>query len=352
MVGQQVIGDKPSCAEVTSASPIVSAFADGDPLKAANTYRSLGVSVFPVKLDGSKEPQFSGWREYAGRLPTQAELVRWFGRLRCGIGVAGGVVSGNLAVLDFETRAAFASWCALLTAEDKKHLARCPVIRTPGGGLHVWVRLFEPVRGMKLARDATGKTLVEVRGCQHYVVAPGSPPAAHPTRRPYVLAKLGWLDGQPFDPMSLDAWHNLTLHACELNEYARPAAREILGDRPSRRVGSRPGDAFNGVVGWAEVLRPHGWRVFRTSRLTTYWTRPGKESGVSASTGFCRGESGMDLLYVFSTSAAPFEAEQSYSRFAAYALLNHHGDFKAASRALGFAGYGDPLPRIGKAVLS
>jgi putative DNA primase/helicase len=61
---------------------------------------------------------------------------------------------------------------------------------------------------------------------------------------------------------------------------------------------------------------------------------------VSASTGHCKGPSGRDLLYVFSTSAIPFEAEVSYSRFAAYALLNHRGEFAAATKALTNAGYG------------
>ena len=51
------------------------------------------------------------------------------------------------------------------------------------------------------------------------------------------------------------------------------------------------------------------WMVFRTAGDTTYWTRPGKCFGVSASTGHCRGPSGNDLLYVFSSSAAPFEPE-------------------------------------------
>ena len=63
-------------------------------------------------------------------------------------------------------------------------------------------------------------------------------------------------------------------------------------------------------------------------------------AGVSASTGHCKGPSGNDLFYVFSTSATPFEAEMSYSRFAAYAVLNHRGDFGAATKALANAGYG------------
>jgi hypothetical protein len=44
-------------------------------------------------------------------------------------------------------------------------------------------------------------------------------------------------------------------------------------------------------------------------------------------------------LYVFSTSTE-FEAERGYSKFSAYALLDHGRDFQAAAKALGQAGYG------------
>ena len=68
---------------------------------------------------------------------------------------------------------------------------------------------------------------------------------------------------------------------------------------------------------------------------TTYWRRPGKDIGISATTNF----GGADLLYVFSSSTE-FEAEKSYNRFGAYAVLNHGGDFHAAARALAQQGYG------------
>jgi hypothetical protein len=321
----------------------------GDVLAAALAYRSLGVSTFPVKTDGSKEPAISGWREYAERLPTEDELTRWH-RLgkRYGIGITGGPASGHLAVLDFETWPAFTRWGAALSADERLALARCPVIGTPKGGAHVYCRPEESVKGCKLARTTTGETLIETRGRQHYVVAAGSPAACHPLKRPYRVIRPGWFDGGPWEPMALEVWHNLTLLAAELNEYRKPAAREVVGDRrerPGQPAGDRPGDQFNARVGWGDILGVSGWRVFRSTDRATYWTRPGKSEGVSASTGFCAGPSGNQLLYVFSTSAHPFEAEVSYSKFAAYALLAHNGDFRAATRALALAGYGRPLAR-------
>ncbi len=292
-------------------------------------------------------------RPAAGR-PRIAILVLG----RYGIGIPGGQASGNLIILDFETFDGFIRWGDALDHCERAALAGSPVICTPKGGRHVYVRAVEPIRGCKLARRADGSTLIETRGCQHYVVAPGSPPAVHPTGIPYTFASRGWIDGASYTPVPVNLFNGLAARAAELNEYIRPARAAVVGDdRPAGGVdGDRPGDHFNGRVGWTDILGPHGWQVFRRTSGATYWSRPGKSPpGVSASTGFCTGRSGHDLLYVFSTSAAPFDAEMAYSRFAAYAILNHNGDFKAAARALGRAGYGVPVVKgagAGKAVAS
>ena len=44
------------------------------------------------------------------------------------------------------------------------------------------------------------------------------------------------------------------------------------------------------------------------------------------------------------TSAAPFEANTAYTPFAAYAVLEHRGDFTAAARTLRGQGYGLQAP--------
>jgi hypothetical protein len=63
---------------------------------------------------------------------------------------------------------------------------------------------------------------------------------------------------------------------------------------------------------------------------TGQWRRPGKRGpGISATTNYA----GNGLLYVFST-ATIFEPERGYTKFTAYALLEHGGDFAAAARSL------------------
>lgn len=58
--------------------------------------------------------------------------------------------------------------------------------------------------------------------------------------------------------------------------------------------------------------------------------------GASATTNY----NGCGLLYVFSSSAPPFEEGTAYTKFHAYTLLEHGGDFRQAALALSNLGYG------------
>ena len=51
---------------------------------------------------------------------------------------------------------------------------------------------------------------------------------------------------------------------------------------------------------------------------------------------------GRDLLYVFSSSVSPLEADRAYRKFTVCALLEYSGDFRAAAKALAAQGYGTP----------
>jgi len=94
-----------------------------------------------------------------------------------------------------------------------------------------------------------------------------------------------------------------------------------------------PGDEYEARTDWADILVPHGWQLSHRGYGTErHWTRPGKElrDGISATTGRANDR---DRLYVFSTSTL-FPSETPITKFGAYAMLNHGGDFKAAAVAL------------------
>jgi len=114
----------------------------------------------------------------------------------------------------------------------------------------------------------------------------------------------------------------------------KPEAGSSVKSRISM-TGERPGDVYNAQASWPDLLTDHGWSRVSERGGVEYWRRPGKDRGVSATTNYA----GSGLLYVFSSST-PFESEQSYSLFAAYAVLNHNGDYAAAAKALSGKGYG------------
>lgn len=128
----------------------------------------------------------------------------------------------------------------------------------------------------------------------------------------------------------------------------KPKTPIIPTPRVPEATGDRPGDALANQMSWEEILEPHGYQFDRTHGAETYWVRPGKHrrDGHSCTTNY----GGSDLLYVFSTEMDGFEANETYTKFAAWSILNGHGrDFRGASRALRAQGYGSqrqPAPPL------
>jgi hypothetical protein len=116
------------------------------------------------------------------------------------------------------------------------------------------------------------------------------------------------------------------------------AVRSIEWKEPPRAdcAGTRPGDDFNARASWPTILEPHGWRLVHYCGEATYWRRPGKSDGISASVNY----DGRGILWVFSSNAPPLEAGRGYTKFSAFAFLEHHGDFVRAARQLSRWGFG------------
>lgn len=279
---------------------------------------------------------------------------------------------------------------------------------SPSGGLHIAYRIedHEVPGNTKIAGQGAGKdylVLSETRGTGGYFIAAPSPGFCHPSGEPWTLAA-----GTPGVVPSVTWAERCALHeaiALALNPTSPPTTpradfpdltdpsptshpSSFLPDpttrsgpsqvqprpypthqpspvqsattahpMPPRSVttipaapihsGSSPADRWEEDTNWAQILEPHGWTMEHMGPgQEIHWTRPGKDrrDGASATTGRAQDR---DRLYVFSTSTV-FQAEVPYTKFGAYALLNHAGDFKAAVLDLVSKGYGDqrPLPAI------
>lgn len=318
-------------------------------LAGVSRLRESGLSIIPIKTDGSKRPALQTWKPFEDRLPTETELRQWFGNgKKYGLALIGGKVSGNLEILDFDAPEIIAEWRALVEEAAPGLLARLPQVETPAGGLHVFYRCetiqgnqklaereVEVSEGTKGARQREGRwfrveTLIETRGEGGYVITAGSPAACHPSGKLYRL-----IHGDLRSIPAITEHERNVLLTCarSLNEFIKPANQVAPERAPKPAPGLRPGEDFNQRGDVRALLEKHGWRRLGKGRLGEKWRRPGGDH--QSATLFDSGN-----LYVFSSNGYPLELGSSYSPFALLASLEHEGDFQAAAKALAAQGYG------------
>jgi putative DNA primase/helicase len=212
------------------------------------------------------------------------------------------------------------------------------------GGVHWLYRAPDGQGNTKLAErldradPSKREVLIETRGVGGFIVIAPSHGKVHPSGDAYKLV-LGGLN----TIVALTASEHDDLWGLARAFDEKPEIVEVARPAPpnGRRNGTnghqdavvRPGDDFADRASWDEILEPHGWTKAFSRGDTQYWRRPGKDHGVSATTGHCKG------LKVFSSSTA-FSTDGTHSKLYAHALLNHGGDVGAATKALVQAGYG------------
>jgi len=311
-----------------------------------------GISVVPIRADGSKQPALSGWKIYQQRLPSSSELACWFRAAGLGLALVTGAVSGHLEALDFDDGTVFEQWQAWIAGDPMLSDLYASIASgyeevTPAGGRHLLYRCSEVAGNQKLAsrqEDGRTKTLIETRGQGGLIIVDPSQGKVHPSGRPYRRVQGSVSTIRTITP---DEREQLFWSARQFDERPKPQPAPL--PRSFRcsfpRLGElgdsvRPGDLLNERATWEELLPPYGWELVRYVGEEGQWRRPGKEGeGISATTNY----QNSGFLYVFSTSTM-FEPERGYSKFSAYALLEHGGDFSAAAKALAEQGYVDSEP--------
>ncbi|MEU5442743.1 bifunctional DNA primase/polymerase [Streptomyces griseofuscus] len=338
----------------------------------ARELHDAGLCVIPIKADGTKAPAVKSWMPYKVSSSTPAEHDAWFGAGRPGgIAIVYGAVSGAVEMIEFEGRAIAEglledvteimdasglgdTWSAILTGWSTE---------SPSGGRHFRVRLdgtpvppnrklasrlaledeYTAEERQRLAEKPGSKppvrVLIETRGEGGYGLVEPSGGSVHASGRPYQR-----IAGSPatipvLDADTMDAIRTVLrmVDQMPVPEAPKTAPKER---QPLPGGGLRPGEDYEARADWQEILRG----VFRplvTRGDTTYWGWADGVGGVKATTGR---DPAADRLYVFATGS-DFQAEVPYSKFGAYALLQHGGNFKAAAAALRQQGYGTPAAR-------
>lgn len=323
---------------------MIADFPQGSILDQARAYHAAGFSVIPIKPGGSKAPVLNSWKQYQTQ-PIDAEtLPLWFAGNGVGIAIVCGDGSGGVELIDIDRKDIAPEYWERIELVAPGLLAKLSIVETPEG-FHVWFRT-EPsvIQGnQKLAMDPDGKVaLIETRGRGGYALVPGGAPEAHATGKPYVLRR-----GPALESMTrITADEREALFDAARSLDQRPPTDPIEAPKQANAdVEASPGDAFAALTPWKQILPSHGWQLVYERGELGYWRRPGKTIGISATTGL-RSKSGNEILYVFTSNGHPFDGMTSYTKFAAYCILNHGGDFHAAAKHLVTLGFGDK-PRSG-----
>jgi putative DNA primase/helicase len=350
-------------------------------VKAALALLGNNVSVIPVRPVTKKPPEGYGWRKYQSTHLQPADVPKHFlGDFS--LAAICGEVSENLETIDLDYKAILLEAYRKLVEHRRPGLfERLLIQKTQNDGRHIVYRTtFSPGTkapgNMKLARMAlkvdgkpgeeyvyngdpletpiraelirkaggqVNKTLVaqEIDG-QVYVL-----PCAIETRGEggyfLVAPSRGYevLQGSFDDIPTLSPEERQVLIDCavELDEAGVLAAASDA-DTKSWRVRERegeilPGDRFNNLASLPNILLAMDWtpagdlRKYRDGTILQYWTRPGKEEGVSGTYFPTSG-----LFHVFTTNAFPLEGGKTYDAFGLYVRHAHEGKFAVATAKL------------------
>lgn len=287
-------------------------------------------------MPGEKRPHGT-WRSYQ----TQPAPLPTVGALLNGYNSLGLVLLAGQEAIDVEGRAVTdGTWQQVLDAAAESGLADLlsRVMAgyhetSPSGGIHILWRCETVEGNQKLAsrpREGGEDALIETRGPGGFLVVAPSP--GYQRRAGAPASVLTITPEERDDLLSL-------FRAFDERHPPQDIPQDVFSGPAANGGGLRPGDDFNTRADWgADVLEPAGWvKVRQGGRGETWWRRPGKDRGWSATTG----ATGNNTLHVHSTSTCFDPSPRSYSKFSAYALVCHEGDHHAAARELARLGYGD-----------
>ncbi len=319
-----------------------------------------GLSVLPIRPDGSKQPALPGWKRYQQEMPTGAMVEEWFRHSQRGLALITGYISGGLIALDFDDLATFDAWLKRIRGEQDLHalyefIASGYEERTPKNGRHLLFRCPAAFSGsqrpgnQRLAlRPAPEpqrfQVLAETREEGGIIIVDPSRGGVHPSGKPYVRIRGGVTTIRVISPEERTLLYD-SIRA--FDEMPPPPAREpapVQSFHPTFRhsggsiAGERPGDLFDHdpTVTWEALLLPLGWHQVRTDEKGEgYWRHPGKVGPTHSAT---TNADGTNRLFCFSASTG-LPVERYLTRFEFYAWWYHGGDFSAAARALAERGY-------------
>jgi Bifunctional DNA primase/polymerase, N-terminal len=279
----------------------------------------LGLHGWRVHPLRGKNPVLDDWPNKA--TSDVDTIIGWWAGPYRGYNI-GAVITDALMVLDIETVEGHdVDGLGNLHALEHRHnrLPETLTVNTGSGGEHRYFRRPQgKLSGARLKSLAPGVELRASSGLQCVM-----PPSKHPgTGRRY-----RWAD-QNAPVAAPPAW---------LVELLRPEEPKVASRSTRRRLyalhGPSVADEYTVKATWATILEIHGWHCIDPDPEAdgARWVHPSATSHYSATIKH-------GCLFVYSPNT-PFDVTEpgnpkGYTKFRAYAVLDHGGDMTAAAKSL------------------
>lgn len=318
-----------------------------------------GLSLIPVrdKAEGdrpAKTPVQWQWKQYQSEIIDKGFLYSEMERFdTTAVAIVCGKVSGNLEVIDVDSKykhGISAELFGRIRDLFPDLYSRLRVHKTPSGGYHILYRIEDPPTAFpgntKLAeREATPEELaerpknkkycfLETRGEAGYILAPPS------------LDYTVHID----KPIPLLTWQE----RCNLINICK-SFNEIVVVQKSKIRTKKADENYYDLTPWEDynlnaditpILLKHGWKLCKGGgNKHQYFTRPGKDSGVSASFNL---ETRIFWSFTVSTE---FEEKKGYRPVDVLLMLELNNDTKEAFRYLTGHGYGRVKPKVEQRII-
>jgi hypothetical protein len=298
-------------------------------------YAEQGFEIFPVDPQ-TKAPIGALAHNGMKDATTEQALVFswWEARPDALIGCR---IPEDIVVLDIDPRhGGDTVWQALLD-ENGSLTSRCHYSGRGDGGFHIWLKApdgrlnIKPLNDWAQAHDV-GEAISDTKHTagidllhhgHRYSILPPSP---HPeTGEPYTWAN-------ETDPVQCPDWLapyiTAQMTVAPFYQLAHPSRQRA----PEVSIA----DWFSDNSYWNDILEPYGWRSITGNGDDdgSTWKHPNATATTSATIKH-------GCLFVYSPNT-PFEVTEDgdphgYTRFRAYAILEHSGDLRAAARAAAIA---------------
>jgi hypothetical protein len=306
-----------------------------DIINQTNYYINQGISVIPVRdkpqtWQGREYPVKSAypWKRWQTELITPQELLYLMADKysTTGYGLVGGAVSGNLEIIDVDTK----NWAGIeirLFQDIRTLLPHIwPMLRihqTPSKGYHIFYRVSDHAipGNLKLAwKDGAKEAALESRGEGGYVVASST---------------MGYIVTHD-NPIPTISWQERCslIAICEGYNEKIKVAPVVVSRAQNDFYDENPFVSFNNSSAGENVLLDNGWTTCGGNSNFLWFTRPGKTSGVSASFNLAK-----RCYYVF-TSSTELDPSRGYNPSTLLSLYSHANDKKATFKWLVDNGYG------------